>query len=207
LGLVDPESGKVDAMEIQLYMYQSLLALVEMTDLEEYTVFAPVLIATTANQATYPLPADFGRLIQPRVLRKRGLTLVDGLDVIDLDYEEPNALTRLALVPPRRPERFTITRRQLTLHPTPDANAAVPYIIRGLYIAQVERPVLDDEVVLQHPAALIEETLWRLAGDMGKLPQDGALTATRTEALTRLVGGAANTIERPRAMRPAATGG
>jgi len=199
LGLVDPESGKADGVELLLYMYQALLSIVELTDLEEYTSFASVLTATAANVSSYALPEDFGRLILPRALAKRGLTLVDGLEVTDLNYEEPNALTRKPELPVQRPTAFTVLQRQLVLSPIPDG----PYVVRGLYVAQVNRPALEAEVLLQHPDALIQETLWRLAGDMGKLQQMPGLTATRTEALARLVGGATDQIQQPRLARQA----
>jgi hypothetical protein len=87
-----------------------------------------------------------------------------------------------------RPDAFTVTGRSLWVFPPPDSNTGQQYTLKGLYVARVSRPDLDDEVVLTHPVALITEALFLLSADMNKTNQ--GLTATRTEALARLAAGA-----------------
>lgn len=172
LGLTDPATQKVDAAELELYIFQALLDVVEASDLEAYTVTNTQMAVTTSGVATYPMPADYGRLILLRVQNKRGIYLNDGLKNDDLMYIDPNSFARQTSLQPARPKSFTVSKRQLFLYPTPDDNTGSDYMVSGVYIERIERPNLDDEVLLSYPTVLIDVALYRLASDMGK-PQNG----------------------------------
>ena len=188
LGLVDAATQQADAAELQLYMYQALLSLTEAVDLPEYLVQNELIATTTAGHTVYTLPPDFGRLIMQRVNAKRGIYLFDTIDNTDLDYLDPNSFARQVAPQNGRPDAFTVTGRSLWVFPPPDSNTGQQYTLKGLYVARVSRPDLDDEVVLTHPVALITEALFLLSADMNKTNQ--GLNATRTEALARLAAGA-----------------
>lgn len=184
LGLIDGDSKKPDTAELELYIFQALLYLTDICDLTAYTIQNTNIVATQAGVAQYPLPDDFGRLITPRVQNKRGIYLFDTVDNTDLTYIDANSFARLVSKVNGKPQQFTITQRKLWLFPTPDV---ATYTVRGLYMQKVDRPDLDDDVLVQYPTALIDEALFRLASDMGRVSQ--TLTTTRTESLTRLVAG------------------
>ncbi len=181
LGLVDADSKKADAAEIEIYLFQALLDLTEGGDLPAYLVQNTTIATTTTGTASYPMPADYGRLILPRVQNKRGLYLFDDFELVDLTYIDPNAFSRQVTLTNGKPEQFTITQRNLYLYPTPDKDT---YTVRGLYMQRVDRPELDDEVPIMYPMALIDEGLFRLASDMNRVTQ--SLAATRSEARLRL---------------------
>ncbi len=181
LGLVDADSKKADAAELEIYLFQALLDLTEGGDLPAYLVQNTTIATTTAGTAVYPMPADYGRLILPRVQNKRGLYLFDSFELVDLTYIDPNAFSRQVALTNAKPEQFTITQRNLYLFPTPDKDT---YTVRGLYMQRVDRPELDDEVPIMYPMALVDESLFRLASDMNRVTQ--SLVATRSEARLRL---------------------
>jgi hypothetical protein len=184
LGLVDESSKKADAAELELYLFQALLDLTDGADLPAYVVQNITIASTAQGTANYAMPDDYGRLIMPRVQNKRGLYIFDGLLNTDLTYIDPNSFARQVSLTQGKPEQFTITQRQLWLYPTPDATA---YTIRGVYIQRVDRPDLDDDVLLGYPTALIDEALFRLASDMNRMTQ--TLLTMRVESLARLAAG------------------
>ncbi len=187
LGLTAAD-GHADATELELYIYHSLLGIVESIDVPAYMQRDNNIAITKAGQADYAVPKEFGRLILPRVRNRRGIFLYDEVKNEDLEYIEPNSFSRKTSVSDRRPVQFTVMQRKLWLYPTPDGNATNNYRIRGLYMLKVERPGLEEDVLLDHPTALVEDALFRLATDMNRLPQ--GLAATRQEAMGRLVNGA-----------------
>ncbi len=184
LGLVDASSKKADAAEMELYLFQALLDIIDGSDLPAYTVQNTSIASSTTGIAVYPLPADYGRLITPRVQNKRGIYVFDTFEMIDLTYIEPNAFARQVSMTNAKPEQFTVTQRNLYVFPTPDKDT---YTFRGVYIQRVDRPELDDEVLIMYPTALIDEALFRLASDMNRVSQ--TIATIRTEAIARLVGG------------------
>lgn len=187
LGLVDDMSRKVDATEMELYLFQALLDVSEVHDLEAYMVHNSQVATTGAGDNQYKMPDDYGRLITPRVQNKRGLFVFDGIRSTDLEYLDPNGFARLVSVQESPPTFFTVMRRQLWLYPTPDANNGNDYTIRGVYIERVGRPDLDEEVLLSYPTVLVDEALFLLAGDMNRVTP--ALAAKRAEGITKLIGG------------------
>jgi len=194
LGLVDEDTGKVDAAELELYLFQALLDVSEIHDIEAYTVTNNAIAITTAGDALYRLPTDYGRLVSPRVQNKRGIYLWNGVQITDLEYLDPNAFTRLYFPKTGAPKFFTVARRNLSLSPTPDDNSGRNYTVRGIYIERISRPDLDAEVLLSYPSVLVDVALFRLAGDMGQLTE--ALAATRGEGLSKLVGGPLGQVSR-----------
>lgn len=184
LGLVDAESRQPDAGQLELYLFNALLAISESLDLNDFLVRDEHIAQTQPGKDTYALPEAYGRLIALRSQNRRGIFLNDTAKDYDLEYIDPNNFVRQANLVPARPVRFTVTRRQLLLSPPPDANGTNGYRIRGLYIERVARPGLDEPVPLSYPTAIIEEALYTLAGDMGKATQ--ILQTRRTEALQRL---------------------
>jgi hypothetical protein len=187
LELVDADSRKADTAELELYLFQSLLSIVELVDIPVYMNQNPTIVTTKTGIPNYPMPDNYGRLIMPRVQNKRGIYLFDTLQNIELTYIDPNVFTRQVSLQNGRPSQFTVMQRTLWLYPTPDSNSGHNYTIRGIYMQRIDRPQLTDEVILPYPSALVEEALFRLASDMNKA--NASLIGTRTAALTLLVGG------------------
>ena len=188
LGLIDSATGRADAAEIELYLYQSLLDILDSFDFEAYTIIDDNIALTQAGTRTYVLPHRFGRLIYPRVMGKRGIFLQDVTDAeaFELEFVDPNTFMKRPSLANRRPTHFTISQRTLYLYPTPDAAAGgSAYTVIGAYIERVERPDLDDDVILPNPAALIHNTLYLIASDAGKLSQ--VIATQRQESLQNLL--------------------
>lgn len=184
LGLLAPGTTHADTADLELYIFQALLDLIEMSDLPAYTTYDKNMAATVPGQQHYPLPDNFSRLILPRVQNRRGILLFDGARNHNLEYVEPSSFAARPLLKLATPTQFTVMGLQLWLFPAPDTAS---YTIRGTYILRPDRPGLDDEVVLAYPSALVEQALFRLVSDSGKNPQ--LLGGTRQEALTHLVAG------------------
>lgn len=184
LGLLTTADQKVDTVELEIYLFQGLLDILEAADIPDYTAYNDNFVQTEAGNPSYPVPDIFGRLLLPRVKNKRGFYLFDGQKNNDLEYIEPNSLLRHIGAPNKKPTQFTIAHRALWLSPTPDA----VYTVRATYIIKPERPVLEDDVLLSYPTVLIDSALWRQATDMGK--QVPALSTARQESLAKLLSGA-----------------
>ena len=188
LGLIDTSTGRADAAELELYLYQSLLDILDAFDFEAYTIIDDNMAITQAGTRNYALPTRFGRLIYPRVMGKRGIFLQDVTDAeaFDLEFVDPNTFMKRPSLANRRPTHFTISQRQLYLYPTPDAAAGgSAYTVIGAYIERVERPEPDDDVILPNPAALIHNTIYLIASDTGKL--NNILIQQRNESLQNLL--------------------
>lgn len=184
LGLLTTADQKVDTVELEIYLFQGLLDILESADIPDYTDYNDNFARTEVGRPSYPVPDVFGRLLLPRVKNRRGFYLYDGVKNLDLEYIEPNGLLRQVGAPNGKPTQFTIVKRALWLFPTPDAT----YTVRATYIMKAERPVLDDDVLLSYPTALIDSALYRQATDMGK--QVPALATARQEAIAKLLNGA-----------------
>lgn len=187
LGLVDEDSGQADSTEAALYLLQALLDIVEIADIPAYTYYERALAVTMSGKQDYPLPENFGRMLLPRVRNRRGFYVFDMFTQTDLEYLDPNSVTRKMSPTLGKPMQFTIIGSALWLYPIPDANAASNYTVRGTYIEKVERPELTDRVVLPYPTALVDVALYRLGSDMGK--DVSILAQQRQESLTRLAQG------------------
>lgn len=187
LGLIDKTSGNPDAAELELYMFQALLDIVEMVDMPAFMHHDDNMMVTAAGIVEYPMPSDFGRLIYPRVQNHRGIYLYDTFQNVDLEYLDPNAFSRKVSQTNAKPASFTVMERRLWLYPTPDSNSTLNYTVRAVYIRAASRPDLDEEVPFGFPTVLVDVALSRLAADIGKQTQ--ALSATREEIAARLLAG------------------
>lgn len=187
LGLIDKVTGNPDAAELELYMFQALLDIVELVDIPAFMHHNDHMMMTTAGLSDYAMPGDFGRLILPRVKNRRGIYIFDSVQNTDLEYVDPNVFSRKVSLINKTPTLFTVMERRLWLYPTPDANGVSNYTIRGVYIRAIDRPELEDDVVFGFPTVLVDMALSRLASDIGK--QISALMATREEMITRLLAG------------------
>jgi hypothetical protein len=186
LGLVDPSTSRTDAAELELYLFQALLSIIEMEDLNDYTIRNENILVTQAGVDNYSAPDDFGRLIAPRVRNRRGIYLNDTAVDHDLEYIDPNIFVRQSNGPQGVPSQFTVMRRRFFLSPTPDANGANNYKLRGIYIERAGRPDMQDDVPLAFPTVLTDEAIFILAGDMGKM--NSTILTRRTEAMVKLMG-------------------
>ena len=187
LGLASEESQQVDAIELEMYLFNALLSLVELNDLDVYTVRNTNIAKTQSGVDNYELPADYGRLILPRSMNHRGMQVDDTVDLHNLEYLDPSQFNAKRADRNGVPTQFTVLRRHIHIYPPPDTNSGNNYTLRGVYIERVGRPDLEDEVLLEYPTALIEETLFKLASDAGRLTQ--TLATTRNEAMAKLMGG------------------
>ena len=187
LGLADKISGNPDAAELELYMFQALLDIVEMADMPAFMHHDNNMMVTTKGLSDYAMPDDFGRLIYPRVQNHRGMYIYDTFQNVDLEYVDPNVFSRKVSLTNGRPTSFTVMERRLWLYPTPDGNGTADYIVRGVYVKAMSKPDLNEDVLFGFPTVLVDVALSRLAADIGKQVQ--ALSATREEITARLLAG------------------
>ena len=187
LGFVAGAEQKADAAELELYIYLALLDIADMVDVPALMQRDDNIALTTAGKPDYPLPESFGRLLLPRPNNRRGMYLWDTLKNNDLEYIDPNSFMRARSLTQGKPAQFSVIERTLWLSPAPDGNGSSGYTVRGTYIQSLARPELGDTVTLGYPAALIEQTLYLLASDVGKLTP--GLEKSRDESLARLTQG------------------
>jgi hypothetical protein len=184
LGLKDPATDRTDSAILELYIWQALIDIAEMADVPALMRNDVLLFVTESGVNTYQLPADWGRLIMPRVRNRRGIYIYDGQRQFDLEFVDSNVLARQYSPTLTRPRQFTVIERKLMLYPTPDNNNSSNYTVKGVYVVRQERPELDDEVPLSYPGMLIDLGLFRYAADAGKSIQ--ALADARVENMARL---------------------
>jgi hypothetical protein len=192
-----------DVLDMLMAGYILLQGIVDTYDLSAYIVQHDALFLTMAGHREYPLPDDFGRLMHVQEEVRSGLpgTGVGGFFVRcsptdtprPLRYREALHFRQQAILTASQPQWFTLGRhggqRALILDPPPDENNGVPYVGEGVYIARVERPDLDDEILLDEPTVLVEGVLAQLAVDKG-LPQAPALQAGYQRLMSALVNNA-----------------
>ena len=162
MGLVDAETGQVDAVEVEMALLRYIQWLVAKYDLDAFTTLNEEIATTSTGRRDYPLPEDFGRLMQPDDRDEHGLFVHDGTNLHRLRYRDPQEWLRLQTSTNNRPTYFTIIGRDLQLDPPPDANNSNHYTLRGTYIQDVNDFSLDDELPVPLAAAT-EGTLDRLA--------------------------------------------
>ena len=188
LGLIDTSTGRADAAELELYLYQSLLDIIDTFDFECYTIIDDNIAITQNGVRTYALPPRFGRLIYPRVMGKRGMFLQDVTDteVFELEFVDPHVFMKRPNIANRRPTIFTLSERTLYLYPTPDVAAGgAAYTIIGTYIDRVDRPDLDDDVILPNPATLVHNAIYLIASDTGKINE--GIIKQRNDSMQNLI--------------------
>lgn len=184
LGLIDASTGKTDTAILELYVWQSLIDISEVTDVPSMMRHDTTLFTTDVGVSEYRLPEDFGRLIMQRVRNRRGVYIFDGVQQFDLEYTDINVLARQYSAVNSRPRQFTVIERTLKLFPAPDSNSGLHYTVRGVYVVRQERPALDDEVILPYPGMIVDIGLNRYATDMGRPIQ--SLAESRAEHMARL---------------------
>lgn len=187
LGFVTGTEQKADAAELELYIYQALLDIAEIVDVPAFMQHDDNIVLTTAGKPDYTLPDSFGRLLLPRPNNRRGMYLWDTLKNNDLEYIDPNSYMRARSLTNGKPTQFSVIDRTLWLLPTPGNNGSTGYTVHGTYVQSLARPELSDAVTLGYPAAIIEQTLYLLASDSGKLTP--GLEKSRGEGFDRLVQG------------------
>lgn len=188
IGLIDTSTGRADVAELELYLYQSLLDIIDTFDFECYTIIDDNIAVTQSGTRAYALPKRFGRLIYPRVMGKRGIFIQDVTDAetFELEFVDPNTFLKHPSLANRRPSIFTISERTLYLYPTPDAAAGgASYTVIGTYIDRIDRPELDDDVILPNPAALVHNAIFLIASDTGKINE--GIVRQRTESMQNLL--------------------
>lgn len=176
----------VDAIELELALYNQLMATTDLYLLSAFMVRSDALFRTSTGVERYPMPEDFGRLLPQQAPFRSGIKLFDGTSEHELTYKEPIDFFELDRSTTGRPGYFTLMDRAWWLNPPPDANGGTPYIGRGLYVRRIDRIELDDDVPLGQPSVLITSALWQIAADKG-LPQAASLAQERLQALSALV--------------------
>ena len=192
LGLKNPESGIVDASDIELAIYSALLDLVGKYDLDGFVVTNTSMFTTTIGIDEYALPADFSRFVTPREKDRYGIGVWDGSSLSPLVYQRPDEMIRLRPTTNNRPRYYTLTAYgKVKLSPTPDANGTTNYTGRGVYV----RDLLPDElesgtVPLGYAMVLEKVALAQLGVDLGH-PQAPVLAGEAARAITTTVNGQA----------------
>jgi len=192
-----------DVLDMLMRGYVLLQQLVDTYDLAAYTVQNDAMFLTMAGHREYPLPEDFGRLLHVHDEVRSGLSGAGESGVFlrwgpagsltALRYRDPILFRQQASTQASVPQTFTLGQhggmRALLLDPSPDNKDGIPYLGEGVYIARVERPDLDDPILLDEPTLLVAGVLAQLAMDRG-LPQAQMLQADYQRYLSALVNNA-----------------
>ena len=206
LGLVDPQTGRVDEDEITHYMWAALMHFYESYDLDEYTAIDRTLFHTQSGAEAYGLPDHFGRLLTPWDRDYGGITIAasDGTDQHALHYQPPavfNDTYDPASGARGQPVYFTLTEREMRLSPTPDATV---YRVGGTYIQHLT-PMLSDAIPMMLHTPILVTTLTLMASDSGRVTplllqeaQRAIATLANSQARRRLqFQGRAQNVRRP----------
>jgi len=187
-------SGQVDASAVELMVLHVLQSLADSFDFDTLTKVVDPLFVTSTGQDTYALPEDFGRLLMPHDEEGSGLRCrSSATNEWALVYRDPLALRRQRSTTQTRPAYFTLLAgKQLLLDPPPDANGTTGYIGVGIYIHAITAELLEGEVPLNHPAALVDMTVARLAADKSH-PQTPLLVGQAEQARGRSINANART--------------
>lgn len=194
LGLFAPETGMIDAADVEMCLYSQLLDLLGHYDLDAYTVINHAMFQTTVGVDTYALPDDFARFVTPHDRDETGLGLDDGQSQqpSPLSYRRPEEFDRLRSQANARPRYFTIAAHgQLRLDPPPDSNNSANYTGTGIYIRDITPDELESGLVpLGYANALQHAVLAELALDQ-KHQAAQLLLGEKASAVTALVNGQA----------------
>jgi hypothetical protein len=189
LGFVDPETNQVNAGEVELAAYQSILDIVDGWDLDAFTVINEQIATTATGVRDYPLPGDFGRLMIPREDVEPGIFILTSSTAspTPMRYRDPEEWFRVRTTNNGQPSHFTIVGNDyLRVDPPPDDNGGSNYTLQGTYIKRFDVLDDDDPILVSHPTALIATTLARVAIDRGA-PQANVLIAESARGLSKLV--------------------
>ena len=160
------ESGQVDGSTVELALLHTVQRLADSWDFDTLTQIANPMFTTGTGEDTYRLPEDFGRLLFPQDDQESGVFIYDGTNEQVLVYRDPFTFYKNRSTTNQRPAYFTLlTGKQLRLDPPPDSNGTNAYRGRGVYSIAITEELLEGEVPLAQPAALVDMTVAALAVD------------------------------------------
>ena len=182
------ESGQVDGSAVELMLLHVLQGLADSYDLDGLTKISDPMFVTSTGQTTYALPEDWGRRLTPQDDDTSGIRCrSSATNEWDLKYRDPMEFRRQRSTTNTRPAYFTLlSGNTLELDPPPDGNSGVGYLGVGVYIQAITADLLDGEVPLSHPAALVDMTVARLAADKSH-PNQQLLAAQGEQARSQLL--------------------
>ena len=184
----------VDASAVELMLLHVLQGLTDGYDWEMFLTTAEPLFASQAGVLSCALPEDFQRFLLPNDEQTSGLFLWDGTTEWGLTYLQPEEFRRQWQRTAGKPVWFTLTAGPtVVLDPPPDATAA--YVGSGTYVRTMTPAILDENVPILFPSALVEMTLAPLALDAAHVASQGLL-ATADVARTRLINAYARQAQR-----------
>ena len=163
MGLVDQETGQVDAAQVELAVLRAVNMLTDGWDLDAYTVIIDNLFMTTTGERRYALPSDFLRFPRPKHRHDYHLYLYDNSSEFGLDYTDPVAFMATRSTDNGTPSAFTVSENNILLDPPPDANGTNSYVGRAVYIKRIASLEWRDEILIQNTMALIDGALAQLA--------------------------------------------
>ena len=148
----------VDEGRLEQSLFHALQQALTLADLDAFTVFDTALFTTQTGVRTYPLPVDFGRLLNYREPRQTGVRCSDGVSSYEITQELPLDLAQSQTSTNGRPGRFCMTAGGMSLDPPPDSNSGSSYTIRATYLQQINLATFDmtQEVRAITPQALLE---------------------------------------------------
>lgn len=161
--------GQVDVARLELAILDVEMDIAGRFLLDAYVVVNTTMFVTQANQDTYGLPDDFGRVIPPREELRTGIFVYDGSQNAELERITAERLVRESLPTlTSKPARFRLVpEHKIQLAPIPDSNNSANYTIRGMYIRRLGRHEPEDWIDLTHPEALRDGVLAQVTNDKG----------------------------------------
>lgn len=163
LGLVDQETGQVDAAEAELALVNAVMMLGDGWDLDSYTVINDNMFITTIGERRYHVPNDFSRFPHPKHEHDYHLFLYDNSDEFGLDYVDPVAFMDTRDTSNGTPSVFTMSENNILLDPPPDSNSNNNYIGRGVYLKRITSIEWRDDILLPSTTVLLDAALSHLA--------------------------------------------
>lgn len=163
LGMVDQETGQVDAAEAELAILNGVMTLGDGWDLDAYAVINDNMFVTTVGERRYALPRDFLRFPRPKHEHDYHLYLYDNSDEFGLDYVDPVAFIATRDTTNSTPNAFTVSENHILLDPPPNSNSSNNYIGRGVYIKRVTSIEWRDDILLPSTTVLLDAAMAQLA--------------------------------------------
>lgn len=163
LGLIDQETGQVDAAEAELSVLNGVMLLADGWDLDSYTVVNDNMFVTTTGERRYALPRDFLRFPHPKHEHDYHLYLYDNSNEFGLDYVDPVAFMATRDTTNGTPSAFTVSENHILLDPPPNSNSSNNYIGRGVYIKRITSIEWRDDILLPSTTVLLDAALAQLA--------------------------------------------
>lgn len=167
LGLTGTTQTPVDASAVELTLLHVLQGLSDGYDFETLTrIGDPYFFVTRVGERQYALPDDFQRFLLPKDEQTDGLSLHDGTTEWELTYKIPGEFRRQWSTTNGKPQSYTLLYGPtVMLDPPPDANSTTGYRGVGAYIRTITPDLLEGEVPMLFPGALLDMALGQLATD------------------------------------------